>query len=105
MVDDRIVVPQSLRYAALNALHSGHPGVNKMCSNAVIFWRSNMLEDVARKSKICSACLNVGKNLNFEKPQTEKSHIEPPKTPGEEIQSDFTGNLHSKKSYHPIRSF
>ena len=38
MVDDRIVEPKSLRYAALNALHFGHHGNNKMCSDAAIFW-------------------------------------------------------------------
>ena len=27
MVDDRIIIPKSLRYAALNALHFGHPGI------------------------------------------------------------------------------
>ena len=30
MVDDRIIIPRSLRYAALNALHFGCPGINKM---------------------------------------------------------------------------
>ena len=38
MVDDGIIIPKSLRYAALNALHFGHPGINKMCNDAVKFW-------------------------------------------------------------------
>ena len=97
MVDDRIVMPKSLRYAALNALHFGHPGINKMCSDATIFWWPNMRKDIGKKSKTCSACLNAGKNLKFQIPQTEISKIEPPKTPGEEIQIDFTGNLNNKK--------
>ena len=37
MVDDRIIIPKTLRYATLNALHLGHPGINKMCCNATIF--------------------------------------------------------------------
>ena len=98
MVDDRIVIPKSLRYAALNALQFGHTGINKMCSDAMIFWWPNMREDFADKSKTCSACLNAGKNLKFQIPQTKKkTKIEPPKTPGEEIQLDFTGNLHNRK--------
>ena len=49
-------------------------------------------------SKTCSACLNAGKNLKFQIPQTEKkTKIEPPKTPGEEIQREFTENLHNRK--------
>ena len=97
LVDDRIVIPKSLRYAALNALHFGHPGINKMYNDAAIFWWPNMREDIEKKSKTCSACLNAGKNLKFQTPQTEKSIIEPPKTPGEGIQIDFTGNLNNKK--------
>ena len=63
LVDDRIVIPKSLRYAALNALHFGHPGINKMYNDAAIFWWPNMREDIEKKSKTCSACLNAGKNL------------------------------------------
>ena len=103
MVDDRIIIPKSLRYAALNALHFGHPGINKMCNDAAIFWWPNMREDIEKKSKTCSACLNAGKNLKFQLPTTEKTKIEPPKKPGEEIQIDFTGNLHNKKlTSHPF---
>ena len=63
-----------------------------------------MREDIGKKSKTCSAGLNVGKNLKFQLPTTEKkTKIEPLKTPGEEIRIDFTGNLHSKKlSCHPF---
>ena len=60
-------------------------------------------EYIDRNSKTCSACLNSGKNLKLQIPQTEKSKVEPPKTPREEIQIDFTGNLHNK-NYQPIRS-
>ena len=103
VVDNRIVIPKSLRYAALNALHFGNPGMNKICNDAAEFWWPNLREDIKKKSKTCSACLNAGKNLKFQLPTTEKTKIEPPKTPGEEIQIDFTGNPHSKKlSSHPF---
>ena len=65
MVDDPIIGPKTLRYAALNALHFGHPGINKMCSDAAIFWWPNMRTDIEKKAKTCSACLNAGKNLKF----------------------------------------
>ena len=79
MVDDRIMIPKSLRYAALNALHFGHPGIN-MCHDAVIFWWPIMQADIEKKAKTCSACLNAGKNLKTQLPNTEKSKLEPPKT-------------------------
>ena len=98
MVDDGIVIPKSLLYAALKVLHFGHPGIKKMCNDAAIFWWPNMREDIEKKSKICSACLNAGKNLRSQLPATEKkTKIETPKTPSEEIQIDFTGILHNKK--------
>ena len=96
IVDDRIIIPKSLRYAALNAPHFGHPGINKMCNDAVIFWWPNMRADIEKKAKTCSACLNAGKNLKTQLPSTEKSKLEPPKNPGEEIQFGFTRNLNSK---------
>ena len=103
MVDDRIVIPKSLRYAALNVLHFGHPGINKMCNDAAIFLWPNMREDIEKKSKTFSGCLNAGKNLKVQIPTTKKTKIEPQKTPVEEIQIDFTGNLHSKKlPSHPF---
>ena len=53
MVDDRIIVHKSLRYAALNALHFGHPGINKMCNVATIFWWLNMRAGIKKKAKFC----------------------------------------------------
>ena len=55
-----------------------------------------MRADIEKKAKTCSACLNAGKNLKTQLPNTEKSKIEQPKNPGQEIQIDFTGNLNSK---------
>ena len=91
-----MVDPKNLRYAALNALHFGHPRINEMCNDAVIFWWPNMRADIEKKAKTCSARLNAGKNLKTQLPSTEKSKLEPPKYPGEEIQIDFTGNVNSK---------
>ena len=36
--------------------------------------------------------------MKFQIPSTEKIQIEPPRTPSEEIQNDFTGSLNSKHS-------
>ena len=66
MVDDRIIIPKTLRNAALYALHFGNPGINKMCSDSAIFWWPNMRTDIKKKAKTCSACLNSGKNLKFQ---------------------------------------
>ena len=99
MVDDRIINPKRLRFADLNALHFGHPGVNNLYNDAIIWW-PNMRAGIEKKAKTSSACLNARKNLKTQLPNTEKSKIEPPKYP-EEIQIDFTGNLKSKHLNSP----
>ena len=55
-----------------------------------------MRADLEKKAKNCSACLNAAKNLKPQPPNAEKSKIEPPKNPREELQINFTGNLNSK---------
>ena len=87
MVDDRIIIPKSLLYAALNALHFGHPGINEMCNDAIIFWWPNMRADIEKKAKTCFACLNAGKNLKTQLPITKTSKLEPPKHPREKSKS------------------
>ena len=83
MVHHRIIILKSLRYAALNALHFGHPGISKIYKDAIIFWWSNMRADIEKKAKTCSACLNAGANLKTQLPNTKKSKNEPPKKPEE----------------------
>ena len=46
----------------------GHPSINKMCNDTTIFWWPNTQDDIDKKSKTCSACLNAGKNLKFQIP-------------------------------------
>ena len=72
MVADRIIVPKTLRYAALDALHFGHTEKNKVCNDAAIVRWPKMRADIEQNSKIISANLNVRNNLNFKKLQTEK---------------------------------
>ena len=70
LVDDRIIVPKTLRCAALNALHFGHPGINEMCTDAAKFCWPNMRADIEKNAKTCLACLNAGNNLKIQLPLT-----------------------------------
>ena len=90
MVDDRNIVPATLPLAILNSLPFGHPGIDKMCNDAALFWWPNIWADNEKKSRTSSTFLNDGKNLSSQKPQTKQTKIEPPKTSGEEMQFDFT---------------
>ena len=94
MVDgNRIKLSKTLHYAALNALHFGHLVVKKICNVAATFQEPNKRENIETKSKKNSARFNTGKKLLFQLPQTKQKRRELPKTPSEEIQLDFTGNL------------
>ena len=88
IVHDRIIIPKHQGYEALTALHFG---INKMCSDATIFWWPKMQADIEKKSKTCSSCQNASKNLKSEILNSEKSNNELSKNPEEEIQIDFTG--------------
>ena len=46
LVNDRMFVPKTLRYAALNALHLGHPGHKEICKVATFYWWPNMWADI-----------------------------------------------------------
>ena len=96
MVDDDIIVPKILRYAAPHALSFGHQGINKICNNATLFLWPNMRADIETKAKTCSACLNAGKNSKTQLPNMEKSKIEPPNHPREIIQINSPRNINSK---------
>ena len=67
-----------------------------MCNDAVIFWWPNIRTDIEKEAKTCSACLNAGKNLKTQLPNTKKSKIEPPKNPGQET------NRVDKNSQWPV---
>ena len=56
-----------------------------------------MRVDIEKQAKSWPVCLNAGKSLKPQILTTEKSKIDTPKKPGEEIRIDFTGNLKSKR--------
>ena len=67
-----------------------------MTAEAKIFWWPNISKDSEEKVKNCISCLSSSKNLIYQKPKNESGKIKVPTEPGQEIQIDFTGNLHNK---------
>ena len=78
--DNRIIVPKSLRYAALKVIHFCHTRINKTCSDPTNVLWPNLRADIEKKTRTCSACLNAGKNLKTQLPNTENSKLEPTKS-------------------------
>ena len=95
-VDDQILIPIDLRRRLLDILHFGHSGITKMMSEARIFWWPGMKQDIENKVKDCTACFASGKNLKYKLPKKYYGKLEKLTDPGQELQIDFTGNLHNK---------
>ena len=51
VVDDRMIGPKRLRYAALNALHFGHPRINKTCNDGALIWLLSKRADNEKKKQ------------------------------------------------------
>ena len=96
-MDDQIVVPVDLRRRLLDILHFGHASTTKMTAEAKIFWWPDINRDIENKVKDCIACLASGKNLKFQLPNNHYGKLKKLIEPGQEIQIDFTGELHNKR--------
>ena len=58
-LNDRIIIPPTLRSAILDDLHSAHLGADKMKSLArLTYWWPEIDGDISKRSKNCSRCLH-----------------------------------------------
>ena len=86
MLNDRAIIPKSLRPMVLRVLHSAHQGVLAMGSRAraILFWPGITL-DIERARDNCSEC-----NRNApSQAHLPSSRTIPPKTPFEKVYADF----------------
>ena len=87
------MVPAELQAIMVNLLHKDHAGVDRMKQAAPhITWKS-MDSDLRRKIIQCVGCYNAGKNIKPTIPKTERSVLNYPSQPNEEIQLDCHGTL------------
>ena len=70
---------------------------HKNDNRAKIFWWLNKKQDIETKVKDCTECLASGKSLNYQLPKKHCGKLEKLSEPGQEIHTDFTGNLPNKK--------
>ena len=86
MLNDRVIIPQSLRNDVLKTLHAAHQGVSKMLLRAheIIYW-PGMSDDIRRTRAQCSDC-----NRNApSQPAMPAKDATIPLTPFEQIFADF----------------
>ena len=87
------MVAAGLQATMVNLLHKDHAGVERMKQAApYIRWKS-MNADLRRETTECVGCYQDGKNMKPTIRKTEKSVLNYPSKPNEEIQLDFHGPL------------
>ena len=86
MLNQRIIVPTSLRKQLLDTLHAAHQGVNAMCERAAdsIFWPGITI-DITRTRNECEYCHRIAKSNALEGP----NEISPSEYPFHKISCDY----------------
>ena len=70
-LDERVIMPQDLRHALINAIHKGYPGRDAMLASADEFWWPEIHRQIVDTAKICPQCKESGKNLKTIKSQKQ----------------------------------
>ena len=90
-MDNRLVIPQSMRAMIMCSLHYGHPGRDAMLAMVGDIWWPRIHREVIDQARLCDQCLEAGKNLKCIQSQKELGKIPKTKQQNEEIALDFAG--------------
>ena len=67
-----------------------------MLADSNIFWWSGMRKDNDNKCNTCTACTSSGKKIKYQIPSTGIIKLLVLTKPGQQLQTDFSGKLHSQ---------
>ena len=101
-MDNRLVIPYSMRSMIMCSLHYGHPGRDAMLGMIGDIWWPRIHRETIDQARLCEQCLQAGKNLKCIQSQKEHGVIKTPKEQNEEIALDFAGpfqNAREGKKY------
>ena len=100
-MDERLVIPASLRASIMSSVHYGHPGRDTMLRYISDIWWPKIHREVINTAKCCEQCSLAGKNVKPLKRQNQFGEIPKSVEPNEEIAWDFAGPFqnaeHGKK--------
>ena len=100
-MDERLVIPASLRASIMSSVHYGHPGRDTMLRYIADIWWPKIHREVINTAKCCEQCSLAGKNVKPLKRQNQFGEIPKSVEPNEEIALDFAGPFqnaeHGKK--------
>ena len=96
-LDERIAIPKSIKDAALEDIHSTHPGSFAMLSFAPHIWWSYIHRDILAKTSECKACTEIGKKLKSVISHRKWALLPKCIELNDEIQIDFGGPILNEK--------
>ena len=96
-MDNRLVIPQSLRPMIMCSLHYGHPGRDSMLSMSSDIWWPRIHREIVDQARLCDQCLQSGKNLKCMLRQKQVGKIPEASEQNEEIALDFAGPFQNAK--------
>ena len=62
-MDNRLVIPQSMRAMIMCSLHYGHPGRDAMLGMITDIWWPRIHRELLDQARLCEQCLQSGMNL------------------------------------------
>ena len=101
-MDNRLVIPNSMRAMIMCSLHYGHPGRDAMLAMIGDIWWPRIHREVIDQARFCELCLQSGKNLKCIQSQKVFGKIPEVKEQNEEIALEFAGpfqNAREGKKY------
>ena len=105
-MDNRLVIPSSMRAMIMCSLHYGHTGRDAMLAMIGDIWWPRIHREVIDQARLCEQCLQSGKNLKSIQSQKIIGKFPPEvKKQNEEIAIDFAGpfqNARQGKKYSMV---
>ena len=96
-MDNRLVIPQSMRSMIMCSLHYGHPGRDSMLAMVEDIWWPRIHREIIDQARLCEQCLESGKNLKCILRQKQIGKLPEVEQQNEEIALDFAGPFQNAK--------
>ena len=97
-IDDRIIIPKSIKEACVEAILVTHPGSWGMTNMATHAWWPYKHCDIVTKTAKCNRCVKIGKNLKSLTPTSKWALIKICKVPNEVTQIYLGGPIYNEKN-------
>ena len=97
LAGDEIAICEELKEQIMGALHFDHPTSTKLLAQRNTFRWSGIRSVIKKKCSRCTASMTSGTNLKYQLRSRGKIKLPVLVEPGEQIQSDFSRELHKKQ--------